>query len=987
MYLRNWMILLTGCLLLWGVQPAFLAALPPGQTLTVTGYGDFSDINPGDGHCDTNATLAGDQCSLRAAIEELNAIGPGSAPHRIEFAIAVGAGPFTITPASPLPAITVPVVIDGTTQPGASCPTASAPANLMIVLDGSSTFGLSFGLSLDTGSDGSMIQGLAIGNFYFGISVESANNNLYCNHVGLGTDGVTATGNYLGLFIPGEGNNIGGLNSPDQRNVIAGNVDMGVLINSGDSNIIAGNFIGTTSGGTSALPNDIGVWVGGANNKIIQNLIGGNGDGVRIGGSGIIIQGNDIGVLTDGATPLPNTSNGIMIYTDATLVGGPAGAANRIAFNGGDGVRLEDRGNTIQNEIRRNFIYANGGLGIDLVGDGVDSNDPGDTDSGINEGQNYPVLASTPGSFVVEAELDGQPITTYSVDIYRSEDCDPSGHGEGEQYVDTMQVTTDGTGHVAFDIDLVGVASSEDNITATATDLAGNTSEFSNCVTVTTDSSFIVTVTGYGDFNDLTPGDGHCDTNASLAGDQCSLRAAIEELNTIDPGSGVHRIEFAIAVGAGPFTITPATPLPAITVPVTIDGETQPGAACPTANAPANLMIVLDGSNTGASANGLTLDPGSDGSILSGLAIGNFDGSGIHIESNQVEVRCSHLGLSPDGTTTMSNGLDGVRVNGSYNVIGGPNFPAGRNVISGNAGVGVYLSNDGNANEIIDNFIGTTSDGMSAAGNLTGGVYLAGVDSVITGADLAAGQNVISGNAGYGIRIDQGDESHIMNNYIGLARDGLTSLPNGGNGIEILGEAYDNEIGNPVFFTTGGGTLPLSNANRIAYNGGHGIVLKNAGWIDPNYNLLYQNAIYDNGGMGIDLGDDGVNANDPGDGDGGANSGQNYPLLSGTAGSTIVTVTLNSESDSDYEIDLFRSTACDPSGYGEGEEYLLTVGVTTDASGNASSTVDLVGLAFPGESITAISRGDFRVTSEFSNCVTLISMSNQHTTYLPLIRR
>ncbi len=494
-----------------------------------------------------------------------------------------------------------------------------------------------------------------------------------------------------------------------------------------------------------------------------------------------------------------------------------------------------------------------------------------------------------------------------------------------------------------------------------------------------------VTVNMTGDDSDLNPGDGLCD-GQFIAGIQCSLRAAIEELNAIGPGSSLHRIEFSIP-GSGPFTISPASALPAIAVPVAIDGETQPGAACPTANTPANLLIELDGGNAGASVNGLVFDPGSDGSLLGGLAIGNFDGSGILVESNQVQVGCMHVGLSPDGVTALANGLNGITVNGDSNLIGGSKSASWRNVISGNAGVGVYLSEDAYGNDLVNNFIGTTSDGMSAAGNLTGGVYIAGVDNLVASATLTTGQNVISGNAGYGIRIDQGDQSLIVINYIGVARDGLTSLPNGGNGIEILGEAYDNEIGNPIFLFTSGNSLPVSSANRIAHNGGHGIALKNAGGIDPNYNQLYQNAIYDNAGLGIDLGDNGVDVNDPGDGDAGANGGQNYPMLSGTGGSTIVTVTLASAGNSAYDIDLFRSTACDPSGYGEGEAYLTTVELTTDASGNASTEVDLDGLASPGEGITAITRADFRVTSEFSNCIPFMYAENVSTVFIPLVWR
>ena len=226
----------------WLVAPEVYAV---GITLTVTGYGDFSDLNPGDGICDTNNALAGDQCSLRAAIEELNALGPDTTPHRIEFDISVGTGPFTITPGSPLPDIIVPVKIDGQTQPGASCPTNNAPANLLIVLDGSNIG--SSGLVLAAGSNGSTIRGLVIGNFGdggssdSGIYIQSNYNNIHCNYVGVDVDGVSSIGNSNnGIRVAGDGNVIGGHASHAQRNVISGNITAtGVYIYLGQNNNIA----------------------------------------------------------------------------------------------------------------------------------------------------------------------------------------------------------------------------------------------------------------------------------------------------------------------------------------------------------------------------------------------------------------------------------------------------------------------------------------------------------------------------------------------------------------------------------------------------------------------------------------------------------------------------------------------------------------------------------------------------------------------------
>jgi hypothetical protein len=487
-------LILTAGLLLLGILVVAPAALANGPVVVVNGVHDLDDLNPGDGMCDTSP-LPGNQCSLRAAIQELNARGAGPSPYRIHFAIP-GNGPHAIFPGTELPEIVVPVVIDGTTQPGSTCPTETGPAYLKIVLNGSNapfgTRGLTFGF----GSDGSTLRGLVIADFgWHGIEVFSDGNIVRCNHVGIGVDGVSDRGNWnYGIFVLGDGNRIGGQLSPAQRNVVADGY-IGVFL-SGDNNILRGNFIGTTADGMAAAGNSQGVYISGNNNEVggtaagAGNLVSGNSIGIRINsGADNTILGNRVGVAMDGSAPLPNSLDGIEILNDATgnRVGGPGpGEANRIAHNGGNGlILLQDYGDIpVRNEIRGNLIYDNGGLGIDLGDDGADTNDPGDGDIRENERQNYPVLAANPGSFIVSGTLDSHPRTEYSIDVYRSDSCDPSGYGEGQEYLTTWLAATGGTGQAYFALDLAGMVADGDAVTATATDPDGNTSEFSNCATI-----------------------------------------------------------------------------------------------------------------------------------------------------------------------------------------------------------------------------------------------------------------------------------------------------------------------------------------------------------------------------------------------------------------------------------------------------------------------------------------------------------------------
>lgn len=79
--------------------------------------------------------------------------------------------------------------------------------------------------------------------------------------------------------------------------------------------------------------------------------------------------------------------------------------------------------------------------------------------------------------------LNSQPQTTYLIDLYRNDSCDPSGYGQGQTHIFAGNVTTSSFGQALFSIDMAShPASPGDFITATATDPQGNTSEFSACV-------------------------------------------------------------------------------------------------------------------------------------------------------------------------------------------------------------------------------------------------------------------------------------------------------------------------------------------------------------------------------------------------------------------------------------------------------------------------------------------------------------------------
>jgi len=338
------------------------------------------------------------------------------------------------------------------------------------------------------------------GNIEDGVDLGGVGSRLQGNFIGTDITGTLALGNGGSGVVAGTSALIGGT-APGARNIISGNGGDGNISlgsnNSGSAAVVQGNYIGTDVTGNLALTNpQAGISISGANNLIgglvpgAQNVISGNRIGMQIGGlissppSGNIVQGNIIGLNVLGTAPLPNSQGGINFSNASNnSIGGPqAEAANRISFNGGPGVSVSSG---TGNSIRGNSISSNTGLGIDLFPLGVSANDPGDSDTGANSLQNFPVLtsvASNGGATTIRGALNSTPNTIFQIDFYSNATCDPSGNGEGTLFFGTATVTTAGDGIAVIDVSFPMALAPGAVITSTATDPTGNTSEFSRCI-------------------------------------------------------------------------------------------------------------------------------------------------------------------------------------------------------------------------------------------------------------------------------------------------------------------------------------------------------------------------------------------------------------------------------------------------------------------------------------------------------------------------
>jgi hypothetical protein len=390
-----------------------------------------------EGKCDVDSVTTGDQCTLRAAIQEANVT---SGADTIRFIISTGVQ--TISPSSALPTITDPVTIDGTLQPGF----AGSP---IIELDGSGAGNSESGLTITAGS--STVKGMAIYNFaQHGIHLQTGNGNII-------------VGNYIGTDASGTASG-------------KSNSNNGVFVDQSDNNVIGGSHPGE------------------------GNVISGSDTGVRLGHTeGTTVQGNLIGTDKNGTADLGNGSTGVLLDNafNCTVGGTDPGAGNVIAFNGPDfdfdGDTLFDDGGGVvvlsnaENDILSNSIFSNLGLGIELDDgsgfplNGLTPNDLGDGDVGANGLQNFPVLTSarnSDGKTTIKGKLNSDDLQTFTIQFFSSPEKDPSGNGEGKRFLGQKPVTTNADGNASFTFKKK--VPKGRFVTATATSLLDGTSEFSN---------------------------------------------------------------------------------------------------------------------------------------------------------------------------------------------------------------------------------------------------------------------------------------------------------------------------------------------------------------------------------------------------------------------------------------------------------------------------------------------------------------------------
>ncbi|GEM_PF-1298290 len=449
------------------------------------------------------------------------------------------------------------------------------------------------------------------------------------------------------------------------------------------------------------------------------------------------------------------------------------------------------------------------------------------------------------------------------------------------------------------------------------------------------------------------------------------------------------------------------------------------------------------------SGSGGKLVVGSNGDGISDIAERNIIAGcfyyGLNIEgSNNIDVTGNYIGTDKTGTVAIPNGTQNVvypavsigyqgtaTSNYSENIVVGfddTKHSAAvaanvRNVISGNNGRGIYLSS---APDIANNF---RTRNITVAGNyigvdVTGNTALANGRGVAAGAGVATGagvallyvtncrigtnsnndddaleRNVISGNnngsGAYfaGNATTENSNNIIAGNYIGVGANGTTALGNGYAGVYFgpNGNINNNRVG-----SNDDGTNDAVEANIIANNGINSSATVKGGIImisgNSIRNRFSRNIFYNNTGLPIDLGNDGVTPNDGATTTGNPNILLDYPVITrytinsatqlsvsgyvsicsgneSTAGATITgnkTIQFYRVADDGDQNGAVTGGACTRvTSHGEGLQYLGSVTGVENTFTNQTLTLVSGATFSSGDKLVAIAIDANGNTSEF----------------------
>jgi parallel beta-helix repeat protein len=678
--------------------------------------------------------------------------------------------PFSIAPATVLPSISTPTLIDGTTQIGF----LGTP---VVELNGTSAGATAPGLQLSALGG---VRGLVINRFSAeGIILNGPSNVIQGNYIGTDVTGANARANAsFGIWLKSPANLIGGTNAGN-GNVISGGNDTGIYISGTGGNIVQGNLIGLTATGNKALGNvnngitvdsGSGNWIGGAN-AAARNVISGNGEsGIYLNAGNSTsnsILGNYIGLDISGASTISNAADGITLNSASgnTIGAATAGAGNVISGNGFSGISING-GLASNNIVIGNFI------GTDSAGKVALGNQIAGVTVSLSAGNQIGGTNNGAGNVISGNKQDGIFLT---------------GNAARNLVLGNLiGLSAAGTNAVQNGFNGISLSGAVSNT------IGGSATSARNVISGNADNGVGILILG--------------DKANSVLGNYIGL--------DVTGKKAVPNILAGVRIQASLNTVSGNV----------VSGNGQQGVwlvgtgGNVTGNVVQGNFIGLDMTGVTSLANG---NAGVGVTSAAGNQIGGTtSGAGNVISANGDagifflgagttvnQVLGNFIGTDLSGTLARGNTFEGIYMQDvATNFIGGSVAGAG-NVISGNNTRGLWLTN-ASWNVVQGNFIGTQADGTNGLGNTFHGIDL----------DVKANTNFIGGSASgagnrfafaktifAGVRVRNGSTNNLISGN-SIFSNGALGIDLGNNGVNPI---YDCESGVPAGTANAGQNFPV----------------------------------------------------------------------------------------------------------------------------------------------------------------------------------
>ncbi len=703
-------------------------------------------------------------------------------------------------------------------------------------------------IGIEIGGSGNVVGGTAAGaanlisgDTYAGVLISGDNNQVLGNSIGVTNDGNSALADGTGIYLQQCGGNIIGGTAPGARNIISGNSADGILFSGGGGNQVLGNYIGSNAAGSAAVANHHnGIYVESSSGNFIGNgaagagnLISGNSaDGVLIAGFSNQVLGNSIGINAAGNAALANNL-GIEVFSAGNTIGGiGSGARNIISGNSTYGVKIYPNGSVTQ--VLGNYI------GTDVKGattTGTDGKPLGNSigidiaANIITVGGSNLISGNSTDGVKIDSGVTGVSVLGNSIGVNAAGNAVLGNHVGIED--DGTNNTIGGTDSTSSNLIsgnssgvVLGSAGSSNQVLGNyiGTDLSGG-KPLANSTGIEVDgNSNIIGGTASGARNIIS---GNSDAGMQIGSSGNQVLG--NYIGTISGGyaalgngagivlSGSSNMIGGTASGAGNL-------ISGNDYGMSIQYGSNDNQVL------GNYIGTLDGGGIGAVANSIGVFVDGSNNTIGGTASGarniisgNSD-EGLEIDGGDNQVVGNYIGTDFSGNSAVANST-GIEVAGNGNTVGGVASGAG-NLISGNTNAGLLIS--GSADQVWGNTIGVAANGYQFLAN-GNGLVLSGRGNTIGG--VASGtRNVISRNSNDGILISGGNDNQVLGNYIGSTPDGLASMGNELNGIEVNGS------GNMIGGTASGA------GNLISGNGGAGVKIDSG----ASGNQVLGNTIGDN---------------------------------------------------------------------------------------------------------------------------------------------